>query len=128
MRHPSFAQRLAIVLALVTGTLLLGPLSANLALAQTGCNVTFTQPTGSPFAAGTAPNAIATADLNGDGIPDLAVVNGTSADVSIFLGNGSGGFTQAPSSPIGVGGSPSSIAVGNFNNDAFPDLAVGVPG
>lgn len=46
---------------------------------------------------GTAPQ-IATADFNGDGIPDLAVVYGGDEDPTfdVMLGNGSGTFTIAP--------------------------------
>jgi hypothetical protein len=128
MRHLDLAHRLAFVVALVASTVLLGPPGARPAFAQGGCTPNFTQPAGSPFAVGAAPNAVASVDMNGDGRADLAVVNGSSGTVSIFLGNGAGGFTQAPGSPITVGGSPSSVAVGSFNGDAFPDLAVGVPG
>jgi WD40 repeat protein len=46
---------------------------------------------------GTAPQ-IATADFNGDGIPDLAVVYGDDDDPTfdVMLGNGNGTFTIAP--------------------------------
>ena len=48
---------------------------------------TFTQPSGSPYAVGEGPSAIAAADFNGDGKLDLAVANildGTGT-VSILL-------------------------------------------
>src|SRR5207245_9135245 len=38
------------------------------------------------FATGFAPDALVTADLNGDGHLDLAVTNGGSPDVSVLLG------------------------------------------
>jgi hypothetical protein len=38
------------------------------------------------FAVGTRPLAVAAADFNRDGIPDLAVANQTSGTVSILLG------------------------------------------
>src|SRR3954451_8507091 len=83
----------------------------------------FTQPAGSPYAAGDAPNQIVTADFNLDTRPDLAVVNSSSDNVTILLGDGAGGFTPAPGSPVTVGQTPKSVAVGDFNNDGKPDFA-----
>ena len=74
------------------------------------------------------PYATTVGDLNHDGKIDLAVVNreygGTLGSVSILLGNGDGTFTAAPKSPITVGNSPEDIAIGDFNRDGAPDLAV----
>jgi type II secretory pathway component GspD/PulD (secretin) len=78
----------------------------------------------------TGPHAIATADFNGDGIPDLAVVNQTTSTVSIFLGHdggaghGDGTFTEKSPSPYATGVSPFGIAVADFNGDGVQDLAV----
>ena len=70
---------------------------------------------------------MAVGDFNGDGKLDLAVTNrGVCCDspgtVSILLGDGTGNFTLA-SSP-GVGRTPTSVAVGDFNGDGKLDLAV----
>jgi hypothetical protein len=74
---------------------------------------------------GTEPYWVAVGDFNGDGKPDLAVANYGDGDVSVLLGNGDGTFqAQAPPSPFGSGASPDSIAVGDFNGDGKPDLAV----
>src|SRR5262249_40943485 len=41
------------------------------------------------------PNAVKTADLNGDGIPDLVVANGGSNNILVYLGLGNGRFAAA---------------------------------
>ena len=56
---------------------------------------------GSPFAVGASPESTAVGDFNGDGIPDLAVANESSNNVTVLLGNGSGGFTAATGSYSG---------------------------
>jgi hypothetical protein len=74
------------------------------------------------YAAGSAPYSVAVGDFNGDGIPDLAVANVGSDNVSVLLGHGDGTF--GPAVNYGVGISPRSVAVGDFNGDGVPDLAV----
>src|SRR5947207_2833554 len=81
----------------------------------------FTEPAGSPFPAGNAPNQIVAGDFNLDTKPDLAVVNTSSNNVTILIGDGTGGFTAAPGSPVTVGQTPKSLVVGDFNNDGKPD-------
>ena len=72
---------------------------------------------------------VAIADVNGDGKPDLIVVNdsdsgdGGNGNVSILLGNGDGTF-QAPVSYDSGGGGAVSLAVADLNGDGFPDVAV----
>jgi hypothetical protein len=72
------------------------------------------------------PYAEAIADFNGDGIPDLAVANlGTGfngGSVSVLLGNGDGTFQ--PAQNVAFGFVADSVAVGDFNGDGIPDLAV----
>jgi hypothetical protein len=84
----------------------------------------FAAVTGSPIPVGTNPNSVAAGDFNGDGVPDLAIANEMSSNVTVLLGNGSGGFTAAPNSPIAVSGGPVAVAVGDFNGDGYHDLAV----
>ncbi|HEV7584926.1 MAG TPA: VCBS repeat-containing protein, partial [Solirubrobacteraceae bacterium] len=78
---------------------------------------------GSPIQAPQAVKIVA-ADFNGDRRSDLAVLN-LDGTISLLLGSGQGTFTPAPGPPIALrGGSPGSIAVGDFNRDGRADLAV----
>lgn len=85
---------------------------------------TFTITANSPVTIGSGPISIAVGDFNGDGIPDLAMVNFAGNNVTILLGNGDGTFTAATDSPVAVGSFPTSIATGDFNGDGILDLAV----
>jgi hypothetical protein len=78
----------------------------------------------SHFPVGTAPGSVEIADLNGDGKPDIVVANEQSNNVTILLGDGKGGFTQAKGSPFPAGHNPNDIAIGDFNNDGKLDLAI----
>jgi hypothetical protein len=84
----------------------------------------FTAAPGSPLAAGSNPHSVAVGDFNGDGKLDLTIANAGSNNVTVLLGNGTGGFTVAPGSPFPVGSTPESMAVGDFNGDGKPDLAI----
>lgn len=54
--------------------------------------------------------------------PDLAVANLGDDDVSVFLNNGSGGFTTRQDYPAGNGSV--GIVLGDFNKDRYLDLAI----
>ena len=84
----------------------------------------FTAAPSSPFPAGSQPICVAVGDFNGEGKPDLAIANYNSNNVTVLLGDGAGGFTAAPGSPFPAGSQPYSVAVGDFNGDGKPDLAV----
>ncbi len=66
---------------------------------------------------------IAVGDLNGDGVPDLAVIDGDNSVVDILLGNGNGSFTSKTTNPP-ILGIPLNFATGDFNGDGKTDLAV----
>ena len=63
------------------------------------------------------------ADFNHDGIPDLAVL--TASGVSIYLGNGKGGFL--PPSTYAVPSESDGLTVADVNGDGKLDLLVGNP-
>jgi hypothetical protein len=89
-------------------------------------NVTLTEATRSPIAVGSSPVAIASGDLNADGVLDLAVVNQGDNSVTILLGSANldGTFTEAQGSPLETAGSPAGIAIASFSQGAVPDIAV----
>ncbi len=78
------------------------------------------------YPVGSQPNAVTVGDFNRDGNLDIAVANEVGppccGSVSIFLGDGKGGFSGPTN--FASGDSPFSIAVGDFNEDGKLDLAV----
>ena len=73
---------------------------------------------------GAYPVAVASADFNGDYLPDLAIANQGTNNVSILTGDGTGGFQLAAGSPVAAGSAPASVAIADFNEDGAPDLAI----
>ena len=72
------------------------------------------------FATGRQPFAVAVADLNGDGMPDIITANAFDNTVSVLLGNGNGTFQ--PQQTFAVGSRPYSVAVADVNGDGKPDI------
>jgi hypothetical protein len=70
--------------------------------------------------------SVAAADFNFDGDTDVVVANGAASNnsntVTIATGAGDGTFSTFASAPTGQ--EPVAVAVGDFNNDGKPDLAV----
>jgi FG-GAP-like repeat len=78
----------------------------------------------STLAAGSHLRAITVGDFNRDGRQDLAIANDDSVGtVSVFLGNGSAGFSDRATFATGKA-QPSALLVGDFSGDQWTDLAV----
>jgi hypothetical protein len=73
-------------------------------------------------ATGSTSSATAIADVNGDGLPDMAVVDLHTNTVNVLLGNGNGSFS-APQT-YAVGNEPLSVAAADMNGDGKTDLIV----
>jgi len=71
-----------------------------------------------PFESG----PVVVADFNSDSVPDLAVANFASGEVSVRLGRGDGTFQLTQTTA--VGSRPSSITAGDFDSDSIRDLVV----
>jgi len=91
-------------------------------LSPSGTGIEFTNASTLPFPQifNNNSNVIVVGDFKGNGMQDMAVMNGNT--VTILLSNGNGTFTQANGSPIAVYGG---IGVaGDFNGDGILDLVV----
>jgi type II secretory pathway component GspD/PulD (secretin) len=80
------------------------------------------------YSVGLKPTAIASADFNADGRPDLVITNQGDNSVSVFLQNADHTFTSKFDPATGknpaTGTGPAAIAVSDFNRDGNLDLAV----
>ena len=74
------------------------------------------------------PGSFALGDFNGDTKPDIAVSHLLSKIVSVWLGDGSGGFTRPATFKYTLDYTPADIAVGNFTADADLDIVLSASG
>lgn len=83
----------------------------------------FSAPTN--FVVGQGAERVVMSDLNADNKADLVVPNSRTHKVSVLFGNGLGGFVPIKTYAMGVTTwEPNTVAVGDFNGDAKPDIAV----
>ena len=91
-----------------------------------GCgNGTFKNPMISSVAG--YPLAIIAEHFNDDSHLDIAVASVNWGSISIFLGYGDGTFSSGTFDLNDIQGSPMSLTTGDFNNDGWLDIVVGMP-
>ena len=107
VRHARFVRALVLLLSLVP-----------VARAHAACSGFAAA---ASYAAGSAPQNVASGDFDGDGIADLAVACQTGAPLVILRGLGGGGF--ATPALYASGTAARALAVGDFNGDGRADIA-----
>ena len=70
------------------------------------------------------PLFVTTGDFNNDNRIDIAVANNGTHTISILLGYGNGLFQDQTTYFTGYDSFPSSLAIGDFNNDTYLDITV----
>ncbi len=77
------------------------------------------------FATGHRPyERVRSADFNRDGHPDVVTTNLDDDTVTILLGDGRGGFHEAPGSPFAAGGKPWEVFIDDVDGDGNSDLVI----
>jgi hypothetical protein len=68
--------------------------------------------------------SVAVGDLNGDGIPDVAVSQPSAPEIKVGFSDGALGFSSVQDLLVSSGGIPYTLAIGDGNRDGFQDLVV----
>lgn len=75
---------------------------------------------------GSSPFKVAVADLDGDGMPDMAAANSGTNTVSVFRNTSSAGgaISFAAHVDFATGNYPQGLAIGDLDGDGKPDMAI----
>lgn len=106
-----------IAAALAGVTILIGPAASVQA-------PLFSPAPASPLYVGRGSGTVLIDDVNGDGHPDLLTRHLLARRITVLFGDGRGGFTASPASPIELPYEPADFALGDLNADGRPDLVV----
>ncbi len=88
---------------------------------SSGTSISFSP--GQAVQAGSHPNRVAIADVNGDGLPDIAITNDGVNAISVFRNMSTPGrFSLSPPVLYGTGSYPSQPVIEDVNGDGHPDL------
>ncbi|MES2654490.1 MAG: FG-GAP-like repeat-containing protein [Bacteroidota bacterium] len=94
-------------------------------LRNTGSIGTINFATKVDFITGSNPNSVAIGDIDGDGKPDLATANISSANISILRNLGNSSIVSFETKvDFTINGNPQSIATGDIDGDGKPDLTI----
>ena len=83
---------------------------------------------GTNYAVGTDPAAVALVETSGDAFADIVTANSGSDDVTVLLNDGSGGFGPGSTVALTAGDDPRDVAGGNLFSGGGTDLAVACAG
>lgn len=88
---------------------------------STGTTISFAAPV--TFTTATEPTDIGAADLDGDGLTDLAVTSYTTGTVSLFRNTGTpGAISLQEKVDVATANQPRSIAIGDLDGDGKPEI------
>ena len=88
------------------------------------CPLTFIEFSSNSNSQHSRPRAVATKDLNGDGILDLVIANSNTDSIGVSFGFGDGRFSKPQIYSTGYLSSPYSVAIDDINGDQQFDIAV----
>ena len=85
----------------------------------------FSRARGSPYTVQANPYFTTLGDVNGDSAPDLIITHDDSSRITVLVGDGEGGFTRSPGSPVDAGQRGWKVRLGDVDHDGKSDLIMG---